>query len=130
MKKILAILLSISLCMSLSACSFSDIGSAVSLETEDTYQDETDKACLVMAQDTYNLTEGMVQYTIQNNTKDTLEVTLIPTLEKKTRNGWEIVESDAGFCGTPDLLEEKLDGILFLDWFPGLSLDTTAYPLP
>lgn len=65
-----------------------------------------------------------ISYTIYNNTGKTANYVAIPTLEKKTENGWEMVECTTGFCGTPDPLEDKRRGSIDLSWFSDLTEGT------
>ncbi len=69
----------------------------------------------------YSDNDDVIKYTIVNNTDETKNVVLAPRLEKEVGDGWEGVKCEAGFCGTPDSLKDKIDGEIKLEWFPTIS---------
>lgn len=71
--------------------------------------------------DIYSDNDKVIKYTIFNNTDKTKDVVLAPRLEKEVGEEWVWVETNAGFCGTPDSLEEKIDGEIDLGWYPTIS---------
>lgn len=68
-----------------------------------------------------SLNSQEIFYTVYNNTGKTASYVAVPTLEKKTENGWEKVNCTTGFCGTPDTLEDNRRGSIDLSWFSDLT---------
>lgn len=79
---------------------------------------------LVMERESFPLDAAQAGYTVQVPAGKQYSVVLAPQLERQTDQGWEYVECDASFCGTPDQLEESYEGFIELGWYPNLPAGT------
>lgn len=67
------------------------------------------------------LEDGEAGYTLFNRTGEELSALFIPTLEKQTGDGWEILPLNAGFCGVRDPFPAVHRGTVSLDWWENLE---------
>ena len=67
------------------------------------------------------LEDGEAGYTLFNRTGEDLSALFIPTLEKQTGDGWEILPLEAGFCGVRDPFPAVHRGTVSLVWWENLE---------
>ncbi len=67
----------------------------------------------------YKPGDDAVTYTITNTTGESINVVMVPTLERCIgRDAWEPVPMEGvGFCGTPDTIEDTYTGEIKLSWY-------------
>jgi hypothetical protein len=138
-KKNILIAYSIIVCIGVSACGNNEyiekeskgptISNVVQRENEELKEkednsDEKAAVSLDIIRDIYSLQDAKVLYSIVNNSNETLQIVLAPQLDVKTDTGWKTVKCNTGFCGTPDPLNQKIDGEILLEWYPELVTGT------
>ena len=98
--------------------------------------EDTDTRTLWLKTEQTIYPEGIEQinYDVVNQTGDAVAVAFVPRLERAAANGWEPVECEGLFCGTPDPLEEGVvqHTVNMAEWFPTAGpgtyrLSVTAY---
>ena len=133
MKKFFACALAVSMLLS---------GCASSAETDNTPTDnntnavteETPPVYITVDKEEYTLDDGKVNYVIHNDTGNDMSFSIAPLLYYDNNGTWEDVESNTGFCGVMDPLDETTEGIIDFDWYDDLKsgdykfkLNTTEY---
>ena len=84
---------------------------------------------LTLPQSEFSLKAETIPFTIINELRDDIAITLIPRLEC-IENGreTEVPFADAGFCGTPDTISDRYDGEVMMSWW-GDNLTAGVYQL-
>lgn len=77
-----------------------------------------------MEQESFPLETAQVGYTVQVPAGKRYSVVPAPRLERQTDQGWEDVQCNEGFCGTPDQLEGASKGFIELEWYPNRPAGT------
>lgn len=89
-------------------------------DAPDGEQTSQEKIFMDIADAVYPVTAEEIPYTVTNSTGETQQIVLAPLLERKEDGQWTSVDCIGGFCGTPDLLEETMEGTLPLEYYPNL----------